>query len=320
MPLSRQWKRRLFAVAAVLAALALAFATFDALIAGGDASVSRSALVESLGRASHAVGTVLRGAGERLRGADGSSAPAPAAASVQEPPARNEASAPARINVPFLVYHNIEIPDAKVRDADKPYYVTPSEFEGQMATLQSLGFVPVSPDDVAAALHGEKPLPEKPVVITFDDDRKSQFENAFPSLLRHRMTATFYVFTNAIGRKGYLSWDQLKTLRDAGMGIQSHTIFHPFLEKLGDAEMRKEIEDSKAVLEKGLGINVTSFAYPFGTYDDRVAAAVRAAGYATARTLRHAPDVGPEDLFILPGYVVTGDPAAFAKILSGGWR
>ncbi|HSD12944.1 MAG TPA: polysaccharide deacetylase family protein [Patescibacteria group bacterium] len=320
MPLSRQWKRRLFAAAAILAAPALAFATFDALIAGGDASVSRPALVESLGRASRAVGTVLSGAGERLRGADGPSAPAPAAPPTEPSSTRIEALVPERIMVPFLVYHNIEIPDEKVREADRPYYVTPSEFEGQMAALQSSGFVPVSPDDVAAALRGEKPLPAKPVVITFDDDRESQFENAFPALLRHRMTATFYVFTNAIGRKGYLSWDQLRTLRDAGMGIQSHTIFHPFLEKLGDEEMRKEIEDSRAVLEKELGISVTSFAYPFGTHDDRVVAAVRAAGYATARTLRHAPDVGLDDLFLLPGYIVTGDRAAFAKILAGAWR
>lgn len=318
MPLSQPWKRRLSVAVAVLAAPAMVFLTFDALLGGGDRSVDRPALVETLGRASHAAGAAIRGAGERLRGA-GPGGPAPAAAPAA-PAADPVRAAAARVRVPFLVYHNIAVPEAAVRAADRAYYVTPDEFEAEMAALESGGFVSVSEDDVAAALRGGPALPPKPVVITFDDDRESQFANAFPALVRHRMTATFYVFTNAIGRKGYLTWDQLKEFRDAGMRIESHSVFHPFLDKLDDDGLRKELERSKATLEEHLGIRVTSFAYPFGLHEDRVVAAVKAAGYETARTLRHSADVGPDDLFVLPGFVVTGDSAAFAQIVAGERR
>lgn len=320
MPLPGPWKRRLIAAVAVVAAPAMVFLTFDALVGGGDRTVDRPLLVETLGRASHAAGAALRGAGERLRGAGVPAAPAaarrPEDGAAQAAPVRPAA----RVAVPFLVYHHVAVPEKVLRPADMAYYVAPDVFESQMATLEAEGFVSVSPDDVAAALKGGAPLPPKPVVITFDDDRESQFTAAFPSLRRHHLTATFYVFTNAIGRKGYLTWDQLKELKDAGMGIQSHSIFHPFLGKLDDAALRKELEDSKAVLEDRLGVAVTSFAYPFGLHEDRVVAAVEAAGYATARALRHAPDVGPDDLFVLPGYVVTGDAAAFAQIIAGERR
>ncbi len=313
MPFPHRWKRLLAAAVAVLAAPALVFLTFDALVANGDRSVDRPALVETLGRASRSVGTAIRGAGERLRGGrDGHAVTPSAAAPAEEPPVT-----PRRAEVPILVYHNVAVPAPTIRAADRAYYVTPDEFEAQMAYLETGGRVAVSPDDVAEAVRGGKPLPEKPVLIAFDDDRETQYSAAFPVLKRHGLTATFYVFTNAIGKKGYLTWDQLREMRDAGMGIQSHSVFHPFLDKLDDAALRKELSDSKTTLEKGLGVAVTSFAYPFGLHEDRVVAAVRDAGYVTARTLRHTPYVGTEDLYTMPGYIVTGDLGVFAQIVAG---
>ncbi|MEY4744751.1 MAG: hypothetical protein RL272_696 [Candidatus Parcubacteria bacterium] len=320
MPPSRPWKRRLIAAAAVLAAPALVFLTFDSLLSGGDASVGSPALVETFGRAARSAGAAVSSAGERLRAAEG----AGERAAADPPPAPVSANGPAparpaaeRLKVPILVYHNIKAPEAAARPADLAYYVTPEEFEAQAAYLESEGYSAISTGDLRSALLGSKPLPPKPVMITFDDDRESQFQNAFPSLQRHHLTATFYVFTNAIGRPGYFTWEQLRTLRDAGMSIESHSIFHPYLEKLDDAALRAEVTGSKAAIEKELGIAVDSFAYPFGTHPDRVIAAVRDAGYATARTLRHSAGVGSDELLLLPGYIVTGDFSAFRQILAG---
>jgi peptidoglycan/xylan/chitin deacetylase (PgdA/CDA1 family) len=131
-------------------------------------------------------------------------------------------------------------------------------------------------------------LPSRPVVLSFDDGWSDQYIYAFPILEKYHYTATFFVFTNPVGTKGFITWAQLRAMRAAGMTIGSHTRSHPYLTRISDPTLlRKEIVDSKQVLEKQLGTPVTDFAYPFGQYNAAVAAAVEAAGYLTARGDRY---------------------------------
>lgn len=316
MPISKAWMRRLAIAAVLVAAPAFAFLTFDALIAGTNTAVSRPTLVETLVSVPKPVRELIRGAGERLRGTEDRRA-----APVAPPPAAPPLPAlPSELAIPILVYHNVREVAGRMPPARRPYDVTPSEIEAQFAYLETEGFTAISPDDLVAALDGAAALPPKPVLITFDDGRDTQFKNAYPSLVRHGLTATFYIFTNAIDQPRYLTWDQLKELRDAGMTVGSHTIIHPYLTSIDDDELHRQLMVSKATLEEGLQGPVKAFAYPFGLYDGRVIEAVRAAGYSTARGLDHGIRVGKDDLLALPGHVVTGDLAAFKAILAGGRR
>ncbi|MEY4723132.1 MAG: hypothetical protein RLZZ324_645 [Candidatus Parcubacteria bacterium] len=242
---------------------------------------------------------------------------------MQSPSSSREAGAPPApqpaaksVRVPILVYHNVRpAPPRKLSAQDKQYEVTPAELEAQLSYLRDEHYTAVTMEQIAAAMRGGTQLPEKPVAITFDDGRESQFVNAAPLVKKYGFIATYYVFTNAIGRPNYLTWEQLKTLQSDGNRIESHTRFHPFLTKDSDADLEAEIVGSKKTLEDGLGMPVTSLAYPFGLYDDRVIAKVRAAGYDTARTLRQVnlQDSGSE--LLLGGHICTGSLNAFKALL-----
>ncbi len=217
---------------------------------------------------------------------------------------------PRSVHVPILVYHNVRPSSStrKLSPTDQQYEVTPEQFDAELAFLAHEGYAAVSFDDVVAAINGGADLPKKAVVITLDDGRESQYVYALPLLKKYGYKATFFIFTNAIGREGYFTWDQLKEMRDEGMAIEAHTKTHLFLTRItSDAELREQIVDSKKIIEEKLGITVKHFAFPFGLYDDRVIKEVKDAGFISARGLRHVTYAGPEDLFSLGGFIVTGD-------------
>lgn len=230
---------------------------------------------------------------------------------------------PRSAHVPILVYHNIRPPSPTrtLSEKDRQYEVTPEQFDAEMALLSKEDYVVVSFDDLTRALRGDLALGEKSVIITLDDGRDSQYTYALPILKKYGYKATFFIFTNAIGRRGYLTWDQLKELRDAGMAIEAHTRLHPFLTRIvDDVTLRDEIIGSKKSIEEQLGIVVHYFAYPFGMYDNRVANEVKDAGFLAARGLRHAANVGPNDLFTLGGFIATGDLGYFRNAILGSKR
>ncbi len=193
-------------------------------------------------------------------------------------------SSPGAVNVPILVYHIVRpsYPDdsAEVRALAH----TPEVFDAQMTYIQDAGYHLISFRDLSDHFQYGTSLPQKPMILSFDDGWKDQFEYAFPILLKHHYTATFFVFTNSIGKRSFLSWDNLKTLRDAGMTIGSHSRSHPYLTHITNpAALADEIFGSKKILEKNLGITVNEFAYPFGQYNQAIIALVQQAGYTSAR-------------------------------------
>lgn len=238
------------------------------------------------------------------------------------PPVLPPAVAPAPVapaNVPVLVYHNVDAEKVSgVSVVDAQYHVTAAEFRAQMTYLKEAGFAPVPFAALAAYLAGAGELPPKPVVISFDDGRRNQLENAVPVLDELGLTATFFVFTNAPDRNlNYFTWDEIRALEAAGHEIGSHTRLHAYLTKADDETLAAELVGSQEDFEKKLGHRVAALAYPFGLSDDCVREAAVAAGYAAARGLRHFVEVGPGSELDLPGYIVTGDMGRFKKILEG---
>ena len=234
--------------------------------------------------------------------------------------AENQPAPPSELSVPILVYHHVREPKPWLSDADHQYEISPEQFAEELAYLKEQGFSSVSLADIAAAFSMGRELPAKPVVITFDDGRDSQYANAFPLLKEYGFTATFFVFTNAVGRPDYLTWEQLGELRDAGMEIGSHTVYHPYLTKASDEELERELSHSRAVLQEKLGVTGDVIAYPFGLYDERIVTAARAAGYVAGRGLDHTILHKADGVMTLGAYIIAWDTKWFAEILAGGIR
>jgi peptidoglycan/xylan/chitin deacetylase (PgdA/CDA1 family) len=120
------------------------------------------------------------------------------------------------------------------------------------------------------------------IVITFDDGNASDVELALPLLVRHGLTATFFVITDRIDRLGSLSQDDIRRLRDEGMTIGSHGMAHRDWSTLDGPALRTELRQSRQILSEICGCPVDLAAIPFGKYTGRVLREIRSAGYSCA--------------------------------------
>jgi peptidoglycan/xylan/chitin deacetylase (PgdA/CDA1 family) len=157
-----------------------------------------------------------------------------------------------------LMYHDVADEAPGVSGGKNYFSVSQSAFSRQLAMIASMGWRGRS---IAEVIGGGS---ERAVAISFDDGDLGQATRAFPTLVAHGMTATFFVTTDWVGRKGYASWDQLREMRDAGMSIQSHTHTHPFLSELDEAEVRDELRRSRDLIDHHLGQRTTMLALPGG--------------------------------------------------------
>ena len=189
------------------------------------------------------------------------------------------------LNVPILTYHQVR--NLKSTDSLRAqrFIVSIDAFEAQIKKLHDEGYVSIGLDDLLNGFEYNS-LPAKPVILTFDDGYKSQYENALPILEKYNMKATFFVYTSAISYLGIsMNWDEIKDLEKRGMTIASHTKTHPKLIFINnDNELYDEVENSKIILEGKLGHEVKYFAYPYGLNDDKVRREVEDAGYKAAVT------------------------------------
>ena len=172
-------------------------------------------------------------------------------------------------------------------------------FDEQMNYLKTHGYASITPEELYKGLNGKIELPLKPVLITFDDGYADNYTNAFPILQAYGMRATIFVIPALIGKKNYLTWEQLREMELGGVTIESHTLNHRKLEELPDEEIRSELLNSKVVLEENLGHAVNFLAYPTGTYNLHIAGLAKDVGYKGAFTIKYGNvDLG-SNLFAL---------------------
>ena len=181
--------------------------------------------------------------------------------------------------VPILMYHRIGTVGAGLM-------VDRRTFSEQMRWLHQNGYRTLTQRELYDALALGKPLPPKPVLITFDDGYDDVLRFALPVLERLRMRATAYVITgrSTDWRSPFLSWFELRELDRRGIEVASHTVSHRDLRTLSDRQLAHELVASRQALEHRLGHPVRWLAYPFGGHDSRVVAAARRAGYLLAVT------------------------------------
>lgn len=220
--------------------------------------------------------------------------------------------------VPILMYHHVgDLPPTADRSTLR-YTVSTSDFAAQMKWLRDHDYHALTTDQLADHLETGAALAERPVIITFDDGWHDQYVNAFPALKTNGLIATFYIYTNGIGAGGYISEEQLKEMAAAGMRIESHTIGHPSLSRIKPEDARREIEYPKAEISRRMGAPVTSFAYPYGDFNEDIVAMVRRAGYRTAVSTENGLTQRRDQLLFLRRVLVTygDDLETFRRVLT----
>jgi len=188
------------------------------------------------------------------------------------------------VQVPIIEYHYIRVnPDPRDRLGFN-LSVTPSDFKAQMDWLQVNGYHAITLNDLRAYFQEQKPLPSRPIVLTFDDGYADFYTTAFPILQAHGFTAVSYVVPGFLDHPRYMTSAQVEEIDGAGIEIGAHTMTHADLTKAGPAQLVLEVEGSKNALEKLLGHPVLDFCYPSGKFNDAVIASLRQFGLQSATT------------------------------------
>lgn len=192
--------------------------------------------------------------------------------------------------VPILLYHSVsDAPPPWIR----PFAVSPDTFRRQLGLIQATGGTSMSIAAYASALRGERSLPERPVLITFDDGLADFAHEALPALAQAGLTATLFVTTGFLDglpdARGvtrppgvWLDAAGLARVHEQGVEIGAHSHTHPHLDTLPREAARAEIARPKAILEGLLGSPVISFAYPHGYRSRMLRGLVGECGYGAA--------------------------------------
>lgn len=212
--------------------------------------------------------------------------------------------------VPILLYHHL----AQKPEAGNGAVIAIREFQSQMEWLRSNGYRAITTEQLGAWLSGKGRLPARPVLITFDDGYRSNYEHGYPVLKRLRLKATLFLVTSKVGRQPgkypYVTWSQLREMTKNGVfEVQAHT--HDGHHEIDDRPAlltwtAAEIQADLRLLQRELAEHnlpaATALAYPFGAHDAEVDGAIAADGI-------------PLGFSGEPGYVRKGDnPYALKRL------
>jgi len=205
------------------------------------------------------------------------------------------------VDVPILMYHYISAPP---RDADRyrrDLSVTPEEFEAHLAWLRSQGYQSITLHALVFHLMAGWPLPEKPIVLTFDDGYRDHYTNAFPLLQKYGYVGTFFLVTRPIddGDPNYLTWEMVAEMHRAGMSMQPHGYRHLDLKGKPTDFLVYEIMSAKEAIEARTGEITRFFCYPSGSYDRQTIRVLKSAGFWAAVTTLPGQHQTTETLFEL---------------------
>ena len=174
--------------------------------------------------------------------------------------------------IPILLYHNFvtTVPES---DPDNFNYInTPESFEENIKTLLENGYTIISMKELNDCDTGKMKLPEKPIIITFDDGYYSNYEYIYPILKQYNVKVSIFIITDKIGQEidgiKYLGWEECLEMQNSGLvEIFSHSKKHVFYDRLPVRELRNDVIESYEIIEKQLGRqDLKVFAYPYGAY------------------------------------------------------
>lgn len=226
--------------------------------------------------------------------------------------------------LPSFTYHHV---DPKLKNE---IAIRPATFEAQLKILSNLGYHTITARQLVDHQTKGTPLPDKPVMITFDDGWRNQYTYAWPLLKKYGFTATFFINPQPIsaGYRGYMTRDMVVTLHKAGNDIESHTWRHLTLTRTRKVTAEKfqkryfsELTKTDDWIRKVVGVAPVAISYPYGYYDLETVGMVQAAGYKAGFSVDEAvADARAWDAFQMKRFTITRAETADSfrrRLLSG---
>jgi len=222
--------------------------------------------------------------------------------------------------VSVLCFHHI-VKDENFKDAD---YIALSEsgYRAMMKWLFDNGYKTISEDTLIKYLNGEimpAALPEKPVVLTFDDGYNDFVKYGRKINLEYKQEVILFSYPSItlVNKKRAITWNQYKELIREGFTVESHSFWHPYLNMMEGVDQGKQLRLSKEVLESHLGIRVETLAYPYGIYSAESLELLQNNGYKAAYTTFWGQNIPGTNPYFIQRLIVRKDHtiAQIKKIL-----
>ena len=203
-----------------------------------------------------------------------------------------------KYSLPIMMYHSVNprsIPTMKL------LIVKPETFDRQMQFLKNHRYNVIKLEDAASLIREKKRIPFRTVAITFDDGYKDNYVYAFPILKKYNLPATIFIIVNEVGRPDRLNWKEIEEMQASGViTFGSHTLSStPLIDIKSEAEVKRQIVESKRILEEKLGRHVAAFSYPEGRFSEKIKQMVIDAGYELAVATSPGRKHSPNDIYLL---------------------
>lgn len=198
-----------------------------------------------------------------------------------------------RREVPVLCYHQIRNNIASDSKRAHDDIISPDKFKQHIKMLADSGYHSILPDQLYNYLVYGAKLPEKPIMITFDDTDEDQFITGASTLKKYGFKGVYFIMTVSIGRKGrinYMTTEQIKQLVHEGNTIASHTYDHKNFAQFKEADWTTQIDEPTRKLEAITGKEVRYFAFPYGVFKSSYLHKLKEHGFKAAFILSTARD------------------------------
>ncbi len=225
------------------------------------------------------------------------------------------------IKLPIIMFHYVEY----VKDVNdyirKRLTIDPYTFEQQLISLRDNSYKTYFVKEIPDIFAKKVPYTPKSTVLTFDDGYEDFYTDVFPLLKKYQMKATLYIISDFVGRYEFLKADQIKELATSGLvEIGAHTLDHVYLKSISPVIAQEQIIKSKKDLEKMLGIEIKTFAYPYGAFEEETLDLVKEASYSAAVSVISGSYYTPTNIFYLPriraGMVASGSMAQILESMT----
>lgn len=234
----------------------------------------------------------------------------------------------------ILCYHSVSMQPAVLPPDEDKHHISAKLFISHLEYLKQY-YHPISLNEYLTVRSAGGELPDKSVVLTFDDGFRNFMTVAAPLLVERYIPATAFIITEktqeiknstlerrwgAEDDSSYLSWSEVQALaQENGIQFGSHTCSHPRLTQIPLEEARRELRDSQMAITGHLGYESMALAFPYGETTDEVSGLAASLGYNCALTGTLGPNEVDASVYKLRRTVIASDDdlSTFAARVSG---
>jgi peptidoglycan/xylan/chitin deacetylase (PgdA/CDA1 family) len=200
------------------------------------------------------------------------------------------------VKIPVLLYHVVK-PNP---DPNNPYQFNLEEFEKHMAYLHENDYRTLTMKQYFNILDKKAAMPDKPILLTFDDNSNDFYPYVYPVLQKYGMKATQFTVSDWVNGSWNMTSDEILTVMENGIDIQNHSVTHPFLANFSKEQQYAEINNATIALKELTGRKTNVFAYPYGNYNADTIAILEELGFKGAFKVGGGISTDQSDRYELP--------------------